>query len=51
MRDEQNPIDISHTLRTAVLDTEGRLVNIYTGNSWNTEDILADLKTITSSQH
>ena len=51
MRDEQNPIDISHTLRTAVLDTEGRLVNIYTGNSWKVEELLADLKTITSSQH
>ena len=51
MRDEQNPTEISHTLRTAVLDTEGRLVNIYTGNSWKVEELLADLKTITSSQY
>jgi protein SCO1 len=43
-RAEQNPIDITHNLRTAVIDTQGRVVKVHTGNSWMPSDILADLK-------
>lgn len=43
-RAEQNPIDITHNLRTAIIDAEGRVVKVHTGNSWTPADILADLK-------
>jgi protein SCO1/2 len=35
--------DITHTLRTAVVDADGRLVKVYTGNEWTPEQVLADL--------
>jgi protein SCO1 len=44
-RAQQNPIDITHNLRTAIIDAEGRLVKMHTGNSWTPADLLADLKT------
>jgi protein SCO1 len=43
-RAEGNPIDITHNLRTAIIDTEGRVVNVHTGNEWTPADVLADLK-------
>jgi protein SCO1/2 len=43
-RAEQNPIDITHNLRTAILDAQGRVVKVHTGNSWMPSDVLADLK-------
>jgi protein SCO1 len=43
-RAEQNPIDITHNLRTAIIDAEGRIVKMHTGNSWTPADVLADLK-------
>jgi protein SCO1 len=43
-RAEQNPIDITHNLRTAIIDAEGRLVKMHSGNSWAPADIVADLK-------
>lgn len=42
-RAEQNPIDITHNLRTAIIDAEGRVVKVHTGNSWTPADVLADL--------
>jgi protein SCO1 len=41
-----DPRDITHNLRTAIVDGEGRLVKVYTGNSWTPEQVLADLKTV-----
>ena len=35
--------DITHTLRTAVVDADGKLVKVYTGNEWTPEQILAGL--------
>jgi protein SCO1/2 len=35
--------EITHTLRTAVVDPAGKLVKVYTGNEWTPEQILADL--------
>ena len=43
-RAEKNPIDITHNLRTAIIDAEGRLVKVHTGTSWTPADLLADLK-------
>ena len=36
--------DIAHNLRTAIIDANGKLVKVYTGNDWSPEQVLADLK-------
>jgi protein SCO1 len=36
--------DITHNLRTAIIDPSGRLVKVYTGNEWTPDQLLADLK-------
>lgn len=39
-----NPDEIGHTLRTAIVDRDGKLVKTYTGNEWSASDIVADLE-------
>ncbi len=34
-----------HSLRTAVIGPDGRLLKVYRGNEWKPEEILADLRT------
>lgn len=36
--------DITHNLRTAIVDPNGTLLKVYTGNDWTIEQVLADLK-------
>ena len=36
--------DITHNLRTVIIDRDGKLVKVYTGNDWTPEQILSDLK-------
>ena len=36
--------DITHNLRTVIIDRDGKLVKVYTGNDWTPEQILNDLK-------
>ena len=43
-RDVKDPLNISHNLRTAIIDPDGKLVKVYTGNEWTPDQILADLK-------
>jgi protein SCO1/2 len=43
-RDLSDPLNITHNLRTAIIDPDGRLVKVYTGNEWTPDQILADLK-------
>jgi len=43
-----DPRDITHNLRTVIIDDEGRLQKIYTGNDWSPEQLLADLKALGS---
>lgn len=43
-----DPRDITHNLRTAIVDADGKLVKVYTGNDWSPDQVLADLKTIGS---
>jgi len=38
-----NAIDITHNLRTAVIDREGRLVVVHSGNSWTPAELVAEL--------
>jgi len=35
---------ITHNLRTAIVDPQGRLVTVYSGNEWTVDGILADLR-------
>lgn len=35
--------DITHNLRTVVIDGEGKLVSVHTGNDWTTEQLFGDL--------
>jgi protein SCO1/2 len=44
--DEQKQVNITHTLRTAILDRQGNLVKTYTGNEWKPEQVLADIKVL-----
>jgi protein SCO1 len=37
-------LDITHNLRTAIVNADGKLTKVYTGNEWTPEQILADLK-------
>jgi len=45
-RSPDNPIDIAHNLRTVVVDADGRVVTIHTGNRWTPEELVADLKAV-----
>jgi protein SCO1/2 len=38
--------DITHNLRTAIVDRQGNLVKTYTGNQWTPDQLLADAKTL-----
>ena len=39
-----DPRDITHNLRTAVVDAESKLVKVYTGNEWKPQQVLQDLE-------
>ena len=41
-----SPIDgkIVHGLRTAIIDPNGKIAKVYTGNEWKTEEVVAELK-------
>jgi len=42
---EKDPAEtITHNLRTAVIDSKGKLVKIYSGNEWTVDALLADLR-------
>ena len=45
-RAQDNPLDITHTLRTAIVDADGKLVNVCAGNEWTPEKVLMDLKPV-----
>jgi protein SCO1/2 len=39
-----DPTNITHNLRTAIVDRQGNLVQTYTGNQWTPEQVIADVK-------
>lgn len=43
-RATNDPRDITHNLRTAILDRQGNLVQVYNGNEWTPEQVLADVR-------
>ena len=42
---------VVHNLRTAVIDAQGRLVNVHSGGTWTPADLVADLKKASASAH
>jgi protein SCO1/2 len=46
--DERN---ITHNLRTAIVDAEGKLVKVYIGNEWTPDQVVTDLKTVAQTGH
>jgi protein SCO1/2 len=45
-RDPTDPTNITHTLCTAIIGADGRLVKSYPGNEWTPAQVLADLKPV-----
>jgi protein SCO1/2 len=45
-RAPNDPRDITHNLRTAIIDAEGKLVKVYTGNEWTPEEVIRDLGSV-----
>jgi len=45
-RAKDNPLDITHTLRTAIIDRDGKVTKIYVGNEWTPAEAIADLKRV-----
>ena len=45
-RAQNDPRDITHNLRTAIIDSDGKLQKVYVGNEWSPDQILADLKPV-----
>lgn len=39
-----DPRDITHNLRTAIIDRQGNLVQVYNGNEWTPDQVLADVR-------
>lgn len=44
-----DPRDITHNLRTAIVDADGKLVKVYVGNEWTPDEVLADLKPVVAA--
>lgn len=47
---ESGDDQVIHSLRTAVIDRDGRLVKLYRGNEWKPGEVIADLKRLAVSQ-
>jgi protein SCO1/2 len=47
----QSAIDITHNLRTVVIDPDGRLVQVHNGNSWTPSELVADLSAVPAPTH
>ena len=45
-RSQRDQRDITHNLRTALVDAEGKLVKVYIGNEWTPDQTLADVKPV-----
>jgi protein SCO1 len=43
-RAPNDPRDITHNLRTAIVEADGTLAKVYTGNDWTPAQVLADLR-------
>lgn len=46
IRNPADPRDITHNLRTAIVDPGGRLVDVLSGNQWTPDDVLAVIRKV-----
>ena len=46
---ESGDEQVIHSLRTAVISPDGKLVKLYRGNEWKPEEIFNDLKSLSST--
>lgn len=44
IRSDADPVEIVHNLRTAVIDPQGRIVTIFSGNDWTPTDLLRAMR-------
>jgi protein SCO1/2 len=44
LREPNEPVEITHNLRTAIVGADGRVAKTYTGNDWTPGALLADLR-------
>ena len=51
VRNEKDANDISHTLRTVVIDADGKIVKTFSGNSWTPAELLASIKAVPAPAH
>lgn len=51
MRDEKDPANITHTLRTIVIDPSGKIVKTFAGNGWTPSELLAAIKAVPAPAH
>lgn len=47
----QSAVDITHNLRTVVIDPDGRLVKVHNGNSWTPSELVADLSAVPAAKN
>ncbi|MDX6383265.1 MAG: hypothetical protein QOK48_838 [Blastocatellia bacterium] len=47
---ESDEDQVMHTLRTAIVGGDGKLLKLYRGNEWKPDEIINDLKTLPSPQ-
>jgi protein SCO1 len=50
-RDLGTGANLVHNLRTAVVDADGRMVKVHSGNDWTPADLVADLKATPAPAH
>jgi protein SCO1/2 len=50
-KDAGTGANLTHNLRTAIVDAEGRLVKAYSGNDWTPADLVADLTATPAPAH
>jgi protein SCO1 len=50
-RDLGTGANLTHNLRTAVVDADGRMVKVHSGNDWTPADLVADLKATPAATH
>lgn len=50
-RDLGTGANLTHNLRTAIVDADGKMVKVHSGNDWTPADLVADLKATPAPAH
>lgn len=50
VRAQNDPLDITHTLRTAIVDSTGTLVKTFVGNEWTPTQVIASVKPVAQAK-